>query len=154
MAVDTGGRPRLGFWSRADLPAGVHGGPPPAERSGDPGGDRSGQHRRSGGADAPSLPPAPTLVAKLGAAARRPGRRETASWSSPQVEVVDHDRRGDVFMRLLVSVLRGAGMAEALRAGVETASPPSRRARAAPNSRAAKNPALLQGRGAAIGNFG
>ena len=58
VAVDTGWPPS-GWDSsepRRPPPLGGPGGPPPAERSRDSGADRSGQHRRSGGADAALAP--------------------------------------------------------------------------------------------------
>jgi sugar/nucleoside kinase (ribokinase family) len=72
----------------------------------------------------PSLRPGATLVAKLGPAGAAAWRgSETASWSAPQVDVVDTIGAGDVFnAAYLTSMLRGANLAEAVRAGVETAS--------------------------------
>jgi sugar/nucleoside kinase (ribokinase family) len=98
----------------------------------------------------PSLRPGATLVAKLGAAGAAAWRGDaTASWPAPQVEVVDTIGAGDVFnAAYLASLLRGAGLAEAVRGGVVTASIAiSTRPRRYEFPASAENPALLQGRG-------
>ncbi len=98
----------------------------------------------------PSLRPGAALVIKLGAAGAAAWRGGvTASWPAPQVEVVDTIGAGDVFnAAYLASVLRGASLAEAVRAGVETASIAiSTRPRRYEFPAPPENPALLHGHG-------